>query len=835
VTLAAGTRLGPYEIVAPLGTGGMGEVYRARDERLAREVAIKVLPADVASDAAKLKRFEREARAASALNHPNIVTIYDVGTSDGVSWIAMERVEGKTLRDFFFAGPLPARRAVAISAQIADALARAHGAGIVHRDLKPENVMVTRDGLVKLLDFGLAKSTSAGGESASASILSTETGTAPGAVLGTVGYMSPEQAAGQPADFRSDQFSFGAILYEAISGRRAFRGKTGVDTLAAILNAEPEPIGASGPPVPAPLRWIVERCLAKDPDGRYASTKDLARDLAMLRDRSSESEAAPAPEAPRRARRLSPVAGTLLALVALAAGFLAGRWLVRPPAAPHPRFLQLTFGDQTISTGRFAPDGQTVFYGRIRDGELSLRSTWIGSLESRSLGLAADVLSVSSIGDLAIRLGGPEMLGTLARVPPTGGDPRAMLENVRRAAWAPDGKELAVQRFVNGKEDLEFPIGRVLFESSEFLGEPRFSRDGGRILFRKGTAIAVADLGARRIRTLAEPPRLTGCVWSPAGDEIWYSADVGSDSEIRALTASGRERLIAALPGLWNIQDVAPSGRLLLERLAAKAQMRLRRSGDSSEKAISWLDGSNPADITPDAAVVVFTEAGPAAGGLEYVYVRRTDGSDAVRLGEGFALAISPDGKWAVTRRALTALMPTSAGEPRIIAAPDVRFEGGATFYPDGLRILLAGAAEGRKSRLYEWSLANGEARPVTPEGISLPERAHTISPDGRRAAAIGTDGAWSIVSLNGDRVPPAAIAGLGAGERPVRWGSDGRSLFVLGAQGALTRLDPVSGRREEVGAFPAGATVLPTPDGSASVYSFGGDFSQLFAVEGLK
>src|SRR6266498_1448995 len=264
MALAPGSRLGPYEVVSPLGAGGMGEVWKARDTRLGREVAIKVLPAEVASDPSRLKRFEKEARSASALNHPNIVTVYDIGASDSVSYIAMELVAGKTLRELLFSGSLPVKRLLQVAAQIADGLARAHEAGIVHRDLKPENVMVTRDGLVKILDFGLAKLTRTD-SSGEGSHLPTETGTSPGVVLGTAGYMSPEQASGQPLDFRSDQFSFGSILYEMATGKRAFLKKTGIDTLSAILHEEPKPVAEINPQAPAPLRWIVERCLAKAP------------------------------------------------------------------------------------------------------------------------------------------------------------------------------------------------------------------------------------------------------------------------------------------------------------------------------------------------------------------------------------------------------------------------------------------------------------------------------------------------------------------------------------------------------------------------------------------
>src|SRR6266498_1207970 len=287
MSLSPGSRLGPYEIVAALGAGGMGEVYRARDARLGREVAVKVLPADLSTDQDRVRRFEQEARSASALDHPNIITIYDIGSADSTLYIAMELVEGRTLRELSTSGALPARKVLSIAPQIAEGLAKAHAAGIIHRDLKPENVMVSKDGFVKILDFGLAKlALPESGISAMPTMDKPET--QPGIVMGTLPYMSPEQASGQPLDFRTDQFSLGSVLYELVTGRRPFQGKTGPETLAAIIREEPKPIGELAPATPTPLRWIIERCLAKDPEERYNSTKDLARDLSSLRDHISE-------------------------------------------------------------------------------------------------------------------------------------------------------------------------------------------------------------------------------------------------------------------------------------------------------------------------------------------------------------------------------------------------------------------------------------------------------------------------------------------------------------------------------------------------------------------
>jgi predicted ATPase len=295
--LPSGTKLGSYEIVAPLGAGGMGEVYRARDVRLRRTVAIKILPAEFAADSDRLHRFEREARSASALNHPNIVTIYELGLDGATHYIAMEIVEGKTLREMLVAGSLPMQKAIEIAAQVAEGLAKAHEAGIAHRDLKPENLMLSHDGFVKILDFGLAKFSSIREEQSDAATQS-GSGTRPGQVLGTIGYMSPEQASGGHLDIRSDQFSFGLVLYEMVTGKRPFKRGTVAETMVAILREQAEPIGALNPEAPAPLCWAIERCLAKDPDKRYVSTQDLARELAAIRDRFSEKPAKPAEPRP---------------------------------------------------------------------------------------------------------------------------------------------------------------------------------------------------------------------------------------------------------------------------------------------------------------------------------------------------------------------------------------------------------------------------------------------------------------------------------------------------------------------------------------------------------
>jgi serine/threonine-protein kinase len=450
--LTPGSRLGPYEILAPLGAGGMGEVYKAKDTRLGRDVAIKVLPAEFSADSARLQRFEQEARAASALNHPNIVTIHDIGQVDSVPYIAMELIEGNSLRELMSAGPISVRKLLGIAAQAAEGLAKAHSAGIVHRDLKPENLMVSTDGFVKILDFGLAKLTVESAETPSRVPTIARPETHPGTVMGTVGYMSPEQAAGQTLDFRSDQFSFGSILYEMATGQRAFQRATSVDTLSAILHEEPEPIASLAPRSPAPLRWIAERCLAKDPRERYASTVDLARDLASVRQHISElsgGEATlPSTGRPRHRERLawSIATATLvlgLVVVLLARGRVAtsrNRQLMRLnltfPSATSPIAFLADISGPVLS---LSPDGtHLVYVGVSSEG----RRLYLRSLDQFSVtpisgteGGASPFFSPDGqwIGFWADR--------KLKKVSLAGGQPLTLCDAAvpRGASWGPDG------------------------------------------------------------------------------------------------------------------------------------------------------------------------------------------------------------------------------------------------------------------------------------------------------------------------------------------------------------------------------------------------------------
>jgi Tol biopolymer transport system component/predicted Ser/Thr protein kinase len=458
LSFAAGSRLGPFEILGSLGAGGMGEVYRARDPRLGRDVAVKVLPPELAGDAQRRARFEQEARAASSLNHPHIVHIYDIGSSDTTHYIAMELVEGRTLRELTSSGPLPAKRVLDLAVQVADALAKAHEAGIVHRDLKPENVMVSKEGHVRILDFGLAKLAEASEGDPTTSLPRVET--AAGVVMGTVGYMSPEQANGQTVDFRSDQFSLGAILYEAASGQRAFRRKTAAETLAAILREQPDPLSRVNPPPPPPLRWIIEeRCLAKDPDDRYSSTRDLVRELKELRDHISEVSSGSMAEAHTSSRRRTAL-GTVAVLAAVAlAGAVAWTLSRRSEKVSLLLHATLTFPvEAPLDLGNrvdiaLSPDGTRLVYAGRQGGITQLYLRALDQYQARPI--PGTELSVESGNPFFSPSGewvGFFADGKLKKVSLSGGLPIVLCDAPigRGGSWGDDGRIVFAPSFNSG-------------------------------------------------------------------------------------------------------------------------------------------------------------------------------------------------------------------------------------------------------------------------------------------------------------------------------------------------------------------------------------------------
>jgi serine/threonine protein kinase/Tol biopolymer transport system component len=847
-----GRVLGHYEIVSFLGAGGMGEVYRARDSRIGRDVAVKVLPPAIARDPERLRRFEQEARAAGALNHPNILAIYDVGVHDGALYVVYELLEGETLRNRLTEGALSRRKAIEYASQIAAGLAAAHDKGITHRDLKPENLFVTRDGRIKILDFGLAKLTlpqGSAGDDTNLAALSPHR--EPGSILGTPGYMAPEQLRGGKVDHRSDLFNLGAILYEMLTGRRPFRGRSTSEVLNAILNDDPIEISETGDMFDPALTRLLRRCLEKNPYERVQSASDLAFDLEALLIPNERAQ-------PSRWKKRG--VGIALAVAVLSlVSFFAGRKLESVQRRPTPTFRRLTYRSGVITGARFAPDGQSIIYSAGWDGKpVEVFSTRVGSPESRPLGLpSAGVLAVSSAGELATSLGcelnWAECRGTLARMPLAGGAPREVLQDVFYADWTPDGKSLAVVRLVEGRFRLEYPIGKILYETGGWITYPRFSPQGDRIAFldlptlgEDSGSVSFVDLNGHKTTLSDGWKNLKGLAWSPSGNEVWFSGDRMTRSQfVYAVTLQGKERLVLQAPGWMRLQEISRDGRALLLQGSPRSRIVWQPPDKSAQRDLSWFDWSTAADLSADGKRLLFYEWGEGVAGNPTVYVRDTSGGDAVRLGEGRALALSPDGKWALALQAgppsKLVLLPTGPGEEKALPPSGLVEYYSAAWFPDGKRILFVAAGSDRQPRSYVQYVGAGEARAITDEAV----QATLISPDGKLLAAIGAEGDYQLRPVAGGE--PRPIRGALPGDELIQWSSDGRFLFMRGLSDSVIeffRVDLSTGRREPwkkiEAADPVGligfqpASVHMTPDGRSFIYTYWKVLTELYLVDSL-
>jgi Tol biopolymer transport system component len=858
MTLSSGTRLGPYEIVALLGAGGMGEVYRARDERLKRDVAVKVLPSSFAQDPERLRRFEQEAQTAGGLNHPNITSVFELGSHEGSPYIVTELLEGETLRGRLAGGAIPVRKATDYAIQVARGLAAAHEKGIVHRDLKPENLFVTNDGRVKILDFGLAKLTQADGATGPQTSLPTVTGgTEPGVVLGTLGYMSPEQVKGKKADPRSDIFSFGAILYEMLSGSRAFHRDSAAETMSAILREEPPDLSATNRNIQPGLERVVRHCLEKNPEERFHSAHDLAFDLEALSGTTGASALPAVSERGTAVRRRVPVAvGAAAVAAALLVGYLVGsrRRIVEPPT-----FHQLTFRRGAIWGARFGSDGKSILTSAAWDGRPSeIYVSRPESPESRSFGLpGADVAAVSPSGDLAVLLKADfdtafTRAGTLARVGATGGAPRELLENVEYADWSPDGKDLAIVRCARGKCRLEFPAGKVLYETTGWIGDPRFSPRGDRIAFLDhptinddGGSAAIVDLSGGKTTISPVYASTQGLAWSPDGREVWFTAaEVGGNRALHAATPSGKVRTSCRVAGILTLHDTARDGRILMTQDTIRVGLTGHAAGAGNDVDLTWLDWSLLADISPDGRWVLFSETGEGGGKGYSVYMRNLDGSPAVRLGEGNAQSISPDGKRVLSlvgppNAPEIVIYPTGAGESAKVQTAGLSVRT-TRWLPDGRHFLASAREPGHPSRAYLFDADGGKPRPLTPEGYagSLP------SPDGRRFVVTGPNGSYFLCSIDGGK--PEPIPDVGAVDGATAWSPDGRLYVQQGSQTVIPMhvflVDPVTGRKEHWRDLaPADASGvngiygLRVAGNGAFAYSSSRTLSSLFLVGGLR
>ena len=838
-------KLGNYEITTKLGEGGMGEVYRAHDARLNRSVAVKIL--------AQGTRFEQEAKALGALNHPNIVAIYDAGQDNGSFYIVSELVDGESLRTVIERGRIPTRKLIDFATQIADALAAAHAVGIVHRDLKPENVMITREGRVKVLDFGLAKQIVPTSENTATIALST-----PGMVMGTVGYMSPEQVRGEPLDHRSDIFSFGCVLYEMVAGTRAFSAPSSVETMNAIIHDDP----AEQPVDPPALNTIIRRCLEKRPDQRFQSAADLAFALRSLTPASTTSAQA-IKAAPPRNYRTPAIAAAAVALAFIAGYLLSNRLQHRAP----PNFQRITFRRGLVTNARFTSDGRNIVYSANWDGAPGGVFLAIpGNPESRDLGMPPNsiLLSVSSKDETAFLMGpySKDGSGTLSRESISGGQMRPWIDGVFGADWSPDGSTMAVYRIVNGKRRLEYPVGNVVLDNPKtLLLGMRVSPDGNNIVygrFDRGNSVALDIVDkAGKVRTLGvvsgETPDIVDPVlnWSPDGKEIWFrSYDVKEWGTIYAVDMKGRKRIVSRLPGHVTVYDIARDGKVLLRTDTRQVGILGMAPGETMERDLSCLDNADLSGISDDGQTILATIIGESGGPKGSVYLRKMDGSAPIRVSDGAALALSPDGKWVSAFTAVKdgsrryVVLPTGAGEERVIRIPgldDVNLVYG--WSNDDGNFFLHGLAKSDKSKMqnYVWNPDSGELRPIGPEGVAddLP----ILSPDRHQILDVGPDGQWWVYPIDGGQAHP--VNGLGHHDRVIGWREDNRSIFISTHRDVnqtipVSILDLTTGQKtpwKELRASRAvdeTYNVAITPNGRAWAYNFRVKLSDLYIATGL-
>lgn len=826
--IASSTRLGPYEVVAPLGSGGMGEVYRARDSRMGRDVAIKVLPEAFLESAERKQRFEQEARTTAALSHPNLLVVHDVGTHEGLPFIVSELLDGETLRDRLRAGKLPVKKALALASQIAAGIAAAHDKGVVHRDLKPENIFIVNGDRVKLLDFGLAKILHNEVQQQQLSGATVARHTQPGLVMGTPAYMAPEQVRGDAIDARADIFAFAVVVVEMLTGEHPFHRESSVETMNAILNADPLLGGDSLAPG---LRSTLLHALEKQPSERFQSIKDVAFALEMLSGSGEVAVAKTSKSRPVKAEK----------------------------RVQDVTLRRLSFRRGFIMTARFAPDGSVVYGAAWEDESLQLYSCYPGNPESRPLGFTnTDILSISRLGDLAVSLGrhfevGWVTAGTLGRMPMAGAVPREIVEDMQDADWSADGKTFALIRRVANSFVVEYPLGNQILETLNWISNIRLSPKNDMLAYLDhpnwgddaGRITVIDTSGNQIVQGSTVWSSTSGLAWTPKGDEVWTAGErrlVGRD--LIAMSLSGKERTILPAPGRLTLHDISPGGEVLVSYDNGRREVMAGQRGGVDERNLSWFDWSFPTDLSRDGKRILFEEQGAGRRtDANSIYMRSTDGAPAVYLGDGQARAFSADARWMVVQSRhgeVFDILPTGAGQPRGLRVEGIASADWWYWSADGKRLLLWGHEPETRSRLYEVDMATGAHHPVGPEEASWP---FALSPDGKEIACQAA--AEELVIFATDREGSRPVPGSERGDHPIQWSEDGKSLYVSGRgrlRTSIDRIDLASGAREVWQEItpddPAGVLdigpIFITPDGMSYAYGFRRYLSELYVVTGL-
>jgi serine/threonine protein kinase len=823
MTLAAGTKLGPYEIQSPLGAGGMGEVYRAKDPRLGREVAIKVLPASFSQDADRLRRFEQEAKAAGVLNHPNITAVYDIGQHDGAPYVVQELLEGETLRAGLAGGRFSSRRAIDYSLQIANGLAAAHEKGIVHRDLKPENLFVTKDGRVKILDFGLAKLTHQEEGGQATNLPTASAGTEPGVVMGTLGYMSPEQVKGKSADARSDIFSFGAVLYEMLSGRRAFHGESAAETISAILREEPPDLSVTNQSISPGLERIVRHSIEKNPEQRFHSAHDVAFAIESLATDSAARPAAPGVAPSRFVKRRALFLASAAAL--LLVSFFAGRLSRRPPQRPSLLFERLTSEPGVERSPALSPDGESVAYVKTVAGRSHVLVQRVGSDKPIDLSTdspASDSDPVFSPDGALIAFRSERDGGGLFVMGPLGESVRRVTDSGFGPDFTPDGKEIVYaeeaatsprSRYMRSHIwAVELATGkkRLLFGPDAI--EPSVSPHGLRVAFwglkgetaqRDVYTVPLAGLreGDKPVPVTNDPAVDFSPFWSADGVFLYFGSDRGGSLNLWRVPideASGQTRGApepVTLPVTWaGVFPGAFRGSRGGKRIAFTAPAELR----TIEKLV----------LEPRSLVATGTPS----------VLRRSS--------EPFvSLSISPDGSTLATYtigRVEDLCLISSDGLRLRRLTHDAFRNREPTFTADGKRIVFY-SDRGGDYAAYSIAVDGSDVRPLTPKGSPFFTYPH-VSPDGRFLAITSSDDKVAVYPLSagqgGEPTTGPLIAEFSS-RMAWAWSPDSRQLLAAApaGQGLLRRVVLCSLETKKceelgIGAFsgqftPDGRTVL--------------------------